>query len=326
MSAIKDKFGREIDYLRISVTDKCNLRCVYCMPKEDTKFLSDEKLLTDDEIYRVVKQCANLGISKVRITGGEPLARKNLVDLIGRINSIQEIKEICMTTNAILLYDNIEELAKNGLSRVNISLDTLHKDRFKKITRGGDLDRVLLAIDKCLQYGIKVKLNIVIIDGINKDEIIDFVNMTKSKNIDIRFIELMPIGEAKGYKAVNNNEILQIINENCISYISKARKEKDGPAKYIKLVDGIGNIGFISAMSNCFCSDCNRIRVTADGFLKQCLHWNYGINLKDLLRKDITDEELKCIIEKNIYSKPEKHLFKDNNMDDDKRFMYEIGG
>lgn len=326
MSTIKDKFGRKIDYLRISVTDKCNLRCVYCMPKENANFLRSEKLLTDDEIYRVVNQCANLGISKIRITGGEPLARKNLVDLIGRINSIGGIKEICMTTNGIFLYENIEELAKNGLNRVNISLDTLHNDRFKDITRGGDLDKVLLAIEKCLQYGIKVKLNIVIIDGINKDEIMDFVNMTKVKPIDVRFIELMPIGEAKSYKPVTNDEVLQIINDNGVEHHSEKRKEKDGPARYIKLENSFGSVGFISAMSNCFCKDCNRIRVAADGFLKQCLHWNYGISLRDLLRKGISDEELKNIIEENIYSKPEKHLFKDDNMDDDKRFMYEIGG
>ena len=169
---MKDKFGREIDYLRVSVTDNCNLRCVYCMEEKDNIFLKKENKLTDDEIYRIVKESASLGIKKIRITGGEPLVRPGIVELIGRINSIPGIEEIYMTTNGILLYDKVEALAKNGLKGVNISLDSLKEERFNTLTRRGELSSVLKAIDKCLEYNLKVKINTVMVNDINKDEII----------------------------------------------------------------------------------------------------------------------------------------------------------
>lgn len=323
---MKDKFGRNIDYLRISVTDNCNLRCIYCMEEKDNKFLNIEKKLTDEEIYRIVKASAKLGIKKIRITGGEPLVRPKIVELIGRINEIEGIEEVYLTTNATLLFDKVEELAKNGLKGVNISLDSLIEERFNKITRIGGLSKVLEAIDKCIEVGIKVKINTVMVDDINKDEILDFVNLTLEKPIDVRFIELMPIGIGKKYKGVTNTEILSLIKENyeCIEEVSK--NKKGGPAEYIKLHNALGKVGFISAMSNCFCQDCNRIRVAPDGFLKQCLHWNYGISLRDLIRKGISDEELKTAIEENIYDKPEKHLFNEKNEHQEIRFMNEIGG
>ena len=207
---MKDKFGREIDYLRVSVTDKCNLRCIYCMDEKDNTFLKNDEKLTDDEIYRVVKESSELGIKKVRITGGEPLVRPDLVNLVSKINSISGIEEIYLTTNGILLADMIDELALNGLKGVNISLDSLNEERFNKLTRLGKLNKVLEAIDKAIDLGIKVKLNTVIVNDINKDEIIDFVNITKEKNIDVRFIELMPIGVAINYKGATNEEVLKL--------------------------------------------------------------------------------------------------------------------
>ena len=196
---MKDKFGREIDYLRVSVTDNCNLRCIYCMSEKENNFLKKDEKLTDDEIYRVVKESANLGIKKIRITGGEPLVRAGIVKLIGKINEIPGIEEIYLTTNGILLCDKLEELKLNGLKGVNISLDSLEEDKFNKLTRLGNLNNVLEAIDKAIELGVKVKVNTVIVNDINKDEIIDFVNITREKPIDIRFIELMPIGEAVNY-------------------------------------------------------------------------------------------------------------------------------
>ena len=326
MIEIKDKYGRKINYLRVSVTDKCNLRCIYCIPENHKDFLDSKDQLTFDEIFRIIKETVALGISKVRITGGEPLVRNDTVDLIGMINRLEGIEEICMTTNGILLYDKLEKLAVNGLNRVNISLDTLNQEKFNLITRGGDLKKVILAIDKCIEKNIKVKINIVIMDGINNDEIIDFVKLTKSKPIDIRFIELMPIGEGRNYKSVSNSDILQKIKNNNLIYTTKESNEIDGPAKYIKLTDGIGRVGFISAMSNCFCNKCNRVRLTPDGFLKQCLNWNTGINLKEEIRKGINDNELNKIIKDTIYEKPKNHLFKEENKNEDKRHMYEIGG
>ena len=184
---MKDRFGREIDYLRVSVTDNCNLRCVYCMDEKDNKFLKKDEKLTDDEIYRVVKESAKLGIKKVRITGGEPLVRPGVVDLIGKINSIDGIEEIYLTTNGILLADRLDELVKNGLKGVNISLDSLKEDRFNKLTRLGHVDNVLAAIDKAISLGIKVKLNTVIVNDINKDDIIFKYNYDFNKSLSTEY-------------------------------------------------------------------------------------------------------------------------------------------
>ena len=323
---MKDKFGREIDYLRVSVTDNCNLRCVYCMDEKDNKFLKKDEKLTDDEIYRVVKEIAKLGIKKVRITGGEPLVRPGVVDLIGRINSIEGIEEIYLTTNGILLADRLDELVKNGLKGVNISLDSLKEDRFNKLTRLGHVDNVLAAIDKAISLGIKVKLNTVIVNDINKDEIMDFVNLTKEKEIDVRFIELMPIGIAINYKGVANEEVLNIIRRNASDFEEVVRNQSGGPATYIRLNGAKGKVGFISAMSNCFCEDCNRIRLTPEGFLKQCLHFDYGVDLKSMLREGVNDEKLKEVIYNNIYDKPEKHLFLEDSEHKELKFMNQIGG
>ena len=323
---MKDRFGREIDYLRVSVTDNCNLRCVYCMDEKDNKFLKKDEKLTDDEIYRVVKESAKLGIKKVRITGGEPLVRPGVVDLIGRINSIEGIEEIYLTTNGILLADRLDELVKNGLKGVNISLDSLKEDRFNKLTRLGHVDNVLAAIDKAISLGIKVKLNTVIVNDINKDEIMDFVNLTKEKEIDVRFIELMPIGIAINYKGVANEEVLNIIRRKASDFEEVVRNQSGGPATYIRLNGAKGKVGFISAMSNCFCEDCNRIRLTPEGFLKQCLHFDYGVDLKSMLREGVNDEKLKEVIYNNIYDKPEKHLFLEDSEHKELKFMNQIGG
>ena len=222
---MKDKFGREIDYLRVSVTDNCNLRCIYCMSEKENNFLKKYEKLTDDEIYRVVKESANLGIKKIRITGGEPLVRAGIVKLIGKINEIPGIEEIYLTTNGILLGDKLEELKLNGLKGVNISLDSLEEDKFNKLTRLGNLNNVLEAIDKAIELGVKVKVNTVIVNDINKDEIIDFVNITREKPIDIRFIELMPIGEAVNYKGITNKEVLNIIEKNYSNYEKVVRSK-----------------------------------------------------------------------------------------------------
>ena len=323
---MKDKFGREIDYLRVSVTDKCNLRCIYCMGAKDNNFLKNDERLTDDEIYRIVKESSKLGIKKIRITGGEPLVRPDLIKIVSKINSIPSIEEIYLTTNGILLADMIDELAANGLKGVNISLDSLNEERFNKITRLGKLNKVLEAINKSIDLGIKVKLNTVIVNDINKDEIIDFVNLTKEKNIDVRFIELMPIGVAINYKGATNEDVLKVISESYPDYKEVVRSKSGGPASYIKLKDAKGKIGFISAISNCFCEDCNRIRLTAEGFLKQCLHFDYGIDLKSKLRSGISDEELRKLIYDNIYDKPEKHLFLEKSDHKDLKFMNQIGG
>ena len=323
---MKDKFQREIDYLRLSVTDNCNLRCIYCMEEEGEKFLEKSSKISDDEILRIVKASTKLGIKKIRITGGEPLVRPGIVDLIGKIKAIKGIEEIYLTTNGTLLNDKVEKLAKNGLNGVNISLDSLKEDVFNKLTRKGGFKNVMESIDKCIDLGLRVKINTVIVDNINKDEILDFINLTLKKPIDIRFIELMPIGVGKKHKGVSNEEILNIIKKNYADIKEEGRSQKGGPAKYIRIKGAKGRVGFISAVSNCFCEECNRIRLTADGFLKQCLHFNYGVNLRDLIRNGISDEELINVIEENIYNKPEKHLFMKKNTNEEIRLMNQIGG
>ncbi|MEG0295324.1 MAG: GTP 3',8-cyclase MoaA [Clostridium sp.] len=323
---MKDKYKREIDYLRLSVTDSCNLRCIYCMEENAQNFLESSNKLSDDEIIKIVKAASNLGIKKIRITGGEPLVRPNIVELIGKINGIEGIEEIYMTTNGILLADKVEKLVKNGLTGVNISLDSLNKDRFKQITRLGGFDQVMNAIDKSIEFGLKVKLNTVIVDEINDDEILDFVKLTLDKKIDVRFIELMPIGVGKVHKGLSNEEIRGIIKSNFNGIDEIGKDKKGGPAKYIKLENSLGKVGFISAMSNCFCEECNRIRVTPEGFLKQCLHFDYGVDLRDKIRAGVSDKELQDIIENTIYNKPEKHLFDKNDKDKELRFMNQIGG
>ena len=323
---MKDKYNREIDYLRISLTDKCNLRCIYCMEENENIFFSEEDKLTKDEICKVVKVFSKLGIKKIRLTGGEPLVRKDIIDLVQGINNIDGIEEIYMTTNGILLEDKVEILKNAGLKGVNISLDSLKPEMFNKLTRLGDLQKVLSSIDKCLENKIKVKLNAVMIKGMNEDEILDFVNLTLEKNIDVRFIELMPIGVGSKYKGVSNNEIREIINENYKDIEEVKRNKNGGPATYIKLKDAKGKIGFISAISNCFCEECNRIRLTSEGFLKQCLHYKYGIDLKKLLRNNASEEEILNVIKDNIYNKPEKHLFMQKSKDKELKFMNQIGG
>lgn len=323
---MKDKYKREIDYLRLSVTDSCNLRCIYCMEEDAQNFLESSNKLNDDEILKIVKASSKLGIKKIRITGGEPLVRPNIVELIGKINEIQGIEEIYMTTNGILLADKVENLVKNGLTGVNISLDSLNVDRFKKITRLGGLEKVMNAIDKSIEFGLIVKLNTVIVDEINDDEILDFVKLTLDKKIDVRFIELMPIGVGKVHKGLSNEEIREVIKSNFNNIDEIGKDKKGGPAKYIKLENALGKVGFISAMSNCFCEECNRIRLTPEGFLKQCLHFDYGVDLRDKIRAGVSDKELQGIIENTIYNKPEKHLFDKNDKDKELRFMNQIGG
>lgn len=323
---MKDKYGREIDYLRISLTDKCNLRCIYCMEEKDNNFIEEEKLLSREEIKKITKLFSEVGVKKVRLTGGEPLVRRDILEIMKDLNSIEDIKEIYITTNGILLDKYLEDFKNLGLTGVNISLDSLKKDNFKNLTRLGNLDKVLNAIDKALDLGIKVKINTVLIKGINDDEILDFINLTVNKNIDVRFIELMPIGVGSKHQGVSNEFIINTIKENFKDLVEINRDKSGGPATYIKLNNAKGKIGFISAISNCFCEDCNRIRLTSEGFLKQCLHFNYGVNLKEVIKNGVSDEELLDIIKENIYYKPEKHLFLKESEDKELKFMNQIGG
>ncbi|PAB56807.1 GTP 3',8-cyclase MoaA [Anaeromicrobium sediminis] len=321
-----DKMGRQIEYLRVSVTDRCNLRCVYCMPEGGIEQVTHDEILSFDELYRVIKETTYLGIKKVRITGGEPLVRKGIISFIKKVKEIKGIEEVCLTTNGILLADYMDQLYEAGLDRINISLDTFNCDRYKSITRRDGLDKVLKAIELGVEKGFKrIKVNTVIIKELNYEEIEDFVNLAEEYDIDVRFIELMPIGEAKGYTPTSNDEIKGIIKMHRKLYPVYSKKGS-GPAKYYKTNGSKGRIGFISAMSHEFCQECNRIRITPEGFLKLCLHSNKGIDLKELLRNNIDDYELRHIIKDAVENKPDRHHFNENSEDEDNRLMSQIGG
>jgi len=318
-----DKHGREITYLRVSVTDRCNLRCVYCMSEDGVSKKAHTGILRNEEILQIVSEAVKLGIRKVRITGGEPLVRKGIVDLVGAIASLDGMEEVAMTTNGLLLPDYIHDLKKAGLKRLNISLDSLNPERFKEITRSGALDKVLEGIEKALELGMKpVKLNTVLIGGFNDDEIEDFVKLTEQKAIDVRFIELMPIGEASDWakeRFIPNSTILETVPElNAVD-----RLDPSSPATYYQLPNGVGRVGLISPISCQFCGSCNRMRLTADGKLKPCLHSEDEIDLLDIVR--LHPEQVSSKIIEAIERKPEEHLLEEENIVNN-RNMNQIGG
>lgn len=321
---VKDKCGREIDYLRISLTDACNLRCIYCMPEKDVKFNNVEGALTNRELEKIINIFGELGTKKLRFTGGEPLLRKDLHCLI-EVAKKSGVEKIAITTNGILLEEKLDSLVKAGLSEANISLDTLDEKRFSDITRGGDLNKVLSAIDKSLSLGMKVKINVVIINGINDDEFLDLCKLSVDKNLDVRFIELMPIGEGIRFKGKTEEQLMKLLKENHELEDSK-NDGINGPARYVKIKNAKGRVGFISAMSEHFCDSCNRIRITPDGFLKQCLHFKSGLDLKKLINETDNKEILEDRIKETIFNKPVGHKFNEEKKSEDNRFMFQIGG
>ena len=320
---MKDTIGRNINYLRISVTDRCNLRCMYCMPEQGICKKEHGEILTLEEIYEAVKACAELGISKIRITGGEPLVRIGLTGLIEKISKLQGIKELTMTTNGILLPKYAEELKSAGLKRVNISLDTMNAEKYNYITRGGDLSDVMSGINAAEKAGLKpIKINTVLIGGFNDDEIESFVNLTIDRDIEVRFIELMPIGQAGHWAKkhfIPNTEILNRVKE--LQPIQS--NDPSSPAKYYKLPEAKGKVGLINPISHAFCGNCNRIRLTADGKLKPCLHSEEEIDIKEVLKKG---ESLHHIFKQAILQKPIEHNLNCKDNKPIERDMYRIGG
>lgn len=317
-----DKFGRNIDYLRVSLTDRCNLRCVYCMPEEGIKKLERDKILSYEEVIKIVRAASVLGVKKIRYTGGEPLILKDIERLIYETSIIPGIEDISITTNGILLYDKAEELKEAGLKRVNISLDTLKADKYSTITRGGDINKVLMAIEKCVEIGMTpVKLNVVLIKGLNDDEVEALINLTRELPVDVRFIELMPIGEGARYYAEGRMSSEEIIS--AYPQLIPVKNDIHSTATLYKLNNAKGNVGFITPLSCKFCSTCNRIRLTSTGTMKPCLHSREEINIK----KYIDNEEmLTAVLKSAIYSKPEEHHLNDENLSRSERAMYQIGG
>jgi cyclic pyranopterin phosphate synthase len=319
---MRDNYGRNINYLRISVTDRCNLRCVYCMPEEGVKSLSRNEILRFEDTIKIVKVAATLGINKIRYTGGEPLVMKDIDKLIYETSKIKGIHDIAITTNGILLSDMAGDLKKAGLKRVNISLDTLSSEKFKSITRIGDLDKVMEGIYKCLSLGLQpVKINTVLMRGINDTEFDDFLNLTRELPVDIRFIELMPIGEGAKMYEENKLSFTEILEEH--PELIEIETEKSSTAQMYKLQGAKGNIGFISPVSCKFCEDCNKIRLTSTGTIKPCLHSEEEINL----RKYLKDEEmLTAALKSAIFNKPLEHHLKEESASRSVKVMSQIGG
>lgn len=304
-----DKFGRVHDYVRVSVTDRCNLRCTYCMPACGMNFAPSHHLLTFEEIEETVRVLAEMGVTKVRLTGGEPLTRPGLERLIARLNDIPGIRDISLTTNGILLAKQAPALRKAGLKRLNISLDSLRPERFARITRGGDLRRVLEAIDASLMAGFDpVKLNVVLMKGVNDDEIESFLRLAKERPLHVRFIEYMPIGHAN--RVWHDRYLpLQTVLDRCDRAGWKAepvdREEKgSGPAQYFRIGGAAGSFGLIHPVSDHFCASCNRLRLTADGCIKPCLYWNEEWNVRQWIGND---DMLKDMFRRALEAKPQTH-------------------
>lgn len=309
ISMLVDDYNRVIDYVRISVTDRCNLRCRYCIDG-DFPFIPHTEVLSYEEIIRFVRICASMGVKKVRLTGGEPLTRKGLPHLLKELGSIEGIADISLTTNAVLLADNLEELKEAGLKRINISLDTLRKDRFAWITCVDAFDRVIESIKKATYSGLNpVKINTVIIKGFNDDEILDFVRIARKWDHEIRFIEFMPFGDTSLWKStdiITSKQIEDVIRQK-FELIPSMRPGK-GPAKVYDIGGGSGRIGFISPVSSHICAECNRIRLTSRGMIRPCLFSDVEYDVRALLRSGKGDEEIREFIVNVVKVKPEKKL------------------
>ena len=312
-----DKYGRNIDYLRISLTDRCNLRCIYCMPEEGVKSLSHAEILTYDEILRICRCGAELGIRKIKLTGGEPLVRKGCASLAGQIKAIPGIEKVTLTTNGILLEEQLDDLLKAGIDAINISLDTLDSELFKKVARRDDLAKVLRGIEAALTHpGLSLKINSVpVIKG--KENFIAVAGLAKKYPIHVRFIEMMPIGYGKQFPFQDEESIKTVLEE----------RYGNGPCHYYEIAGFKGKIGFISAMTHKFCNQCNRVRLTSEGFMKGCLQYQEGTDLRGLMRGGCTDQELKEAIYQVIWNKPVSHNFYEAKTEQDEiRGMSQIGG
>lgn len=338
MTRLTDSCYRPIDYLRISVTDRCNLRCVYCMPAEGIHLLPKDELLTYEEIVTIARVAAELGITKIRLTGGEPLVRSDLSELVARLALLKTIDDISLTTNGVLLKDHALELKQAGLKRVNISLDTFNPAKFERITRHNKFSRVLEGIEAAKKAGLNpVKINVVAMRGTNDDEILDFARLTVAEGWHVRFIELMPFVAdtcSEGYSKKNKDSLqgqfipVSEIKErlNSLGKMERAASiAGNGPAKYFRLPGAEGTIGFISPVSQHFCSNCNRLRLTADGKLRLCLFSDDEIDLRGLLRDGAPLEKLRQTIIEAVRVKPSHHHLSQGVVPH-KRFMSQVGG
>ena len=325
---ISDRFGRHINYLRISLTDKCNLRCVYCMP-EDMTFRPRQELMQDDELLRLGRIFAELGVVKLRLTGGEPTVRARVVEIVRELTALPGIETVAMTTNGLLLDELAGPLTQAGLQRVNISIDTLNPEKFKTLTRWGTVDDVLAGIHAAQEAGLGVKLNSVVVRGYNdKDDVVDLARLTRHQDWQVRFIEMMPFGEITNFQqsgVVSEEELRSTISDALGPLYEVNGGQLDGEARLFQLEDARGTLGFISSVTQPFCASCTRIRLTADGRLRLCLLREREVDLLTPLREGASDQELKDLIMEAVWWKPWGHKL-DQDVIAINRVMSEIGG
>ncbi len=329
VNKLEDKYGRTVDYVRLSVTDRCDLRCTYCM-HEKMVFLPHKQILSLDEIYFVARAFTELGVKKIRLTGGEPLVRRNVLALVRRIGALPDLRQLAITTNATRLADYAAALKAAGVKRLNISLDSLNPLRFHKITRVGKLDKVLQGIDAALALGFpSIRLNTVVQKGINEDEILSLVAFARVKKIDIAFIEEMPLGDTgkadRMASFLSNSTIRQRIEK--MYPLQATDKNTQGPARYYGMADSDSQVGFISPHSHNFCSTCNRVRVTVEGKLLLCLGNDHAVDLKPVIRQYPGDmQRLQDTLIEAMDIKPERHHFALDDQPKILRFMNMTGG
>ncbi|MFT6791178.1 MAG: cyclic pyranopterin phosphate synthase [Cellvibrionaceae bacterium] len=327
---LKDNFGRTINYLRISVTDRCDFRCVYCMA-ENMKFHPKQQLLTLEEIAQIAEVFATLGVTKIRVTGGEPLVRRNVLQLFDYLSKLSGLEELTLTTNGSRLASCAATLAECGVKRVNVSLDSLKSQRFKALTRTGDLDRVLEGIYAAISAGLRVKLNSIILKNRNIDEVLDLVDFALAKQLDICFIEEMPLGNIEEHRRaeefVSSQGLRDIIKSKYTLLPDGAPRADAGPSRYWQVAGFDNRVGFISPHSDNFCASCNRVRLTATGNLLLCLGNEHSVNLKNIVREYPNDKErLQKAIVDSLGLKPEKHHFQLDGSVEILRFMNATGG
>src|SRR5579863_5817835 len=330
MIPLVDSFERLHNNLRISVTDRCNIRCFYCMPETNVKFESRENLLTFEEIERFVRVAVGLGVRKLRLTGGEPLVRKNLATLIHKLASIDGIEDLALTTNGVLLTEQAEELYQAGLRRINVHLDTLDRDRFFKITRRDELKRVLEGIDVCQRLGFgPIKINAVAVKNLVEPDIVPLARFGRENGYEIRFIEFMPL-DSQGLwdrsKVLLADTIIETLSREIVPLVEIPDRDPRAPATEYRFADGVGSVGFIASVTRPFCLNCNRVRLTSDGKLRYCLFAIEETDVRALLRNGAPDSEIAAIIRETVHKKWRGHEINSAKFVAPPRPMYAIGG
>lgn len=319
-----DRYGRTIDYLRVSVTDRCNLRCRYCMP-EDLPFLQHEEILTYEEIVRICAIGAKLGIRNLKITGGEPLVRKGCTGLMRALKALPGIEHVTITTNGVLLEEHLADLVALGVDGVNISLDTLDREGYRRITGRDELPKVLSALQAAMAAGLRVKLNCVPMAESGMEQLLAIAAMARENPLDVRFIEMMPLGHGRAFCPLPSGQLEGAVRTTFPSLAPSEQKRGFGPARYYASSEFRGAVGFIEAVSHNFCGSCNRVRLTSEGFLKLCLCYGEGLDLRALLRGGADDNEIEGALVAAIMGKPARHSFDEGGAGEG-RNMSQIGG